>query len=132
MAIFADLQYYLCWRRWVGLKKPKICWRNMYFLNGPYSIHKEMKHFLKYFSHISESGFSQYFSSILCHELFNIFCIKKIFLRHLKIYLKSIKIQFVIQSISIAEFIGLIWWINYKIAKETCVLTSNTILQWLF
>ena len=31
MAIFADVQYYLCWRRvsgWVR-KSPKICWRNI-------------------------------------------------------------------------------------------------------
>ena len=28
MTIFAILQYYLCWRRWVGLVKPKTCWRN--------------------------------------------------------------------------------------------------------
>ena len=35
MVIFADLQYYLCWHRWVGgPKKAKKCWRNKY-LNGP-------------------------------------------------------------------------------------------------
>ena len=32
MTIFADLQYYLCWRRWVGLKKPKTCWRNTWMV----------------------------------------------------------------------------------------------------
>ena len=29
---FADWQYYLCWGRWVGLKKPKICWRNTWMV----------------------------------------------------------------------------------------------------
>ena len=72
---------------WEGLKKPKTCWSTTWMV--PYSIHNEMKHFLKYFSHISRSKFSQDFSSILCQELFNIFCIEKIFLRHLKIYQKS-------------------------------------------
>ena len=28
MSIFADLQYYLCWRRWVDLEIQKTCWRN--------------------------------------------------------------------------------------------------------
>ena len=30
MTVFADLQYYyLYWRRWVGPKRPKPCWRNI-------------------------------------------------------------------------------------------------------
>ena len=31
MAIFADVQYYLCWRRvgWCVKKSPKMCWRNI-------------------------------------------------------------------------------------------------------
>ena len=32
MAIFADLQRYFCWRRWVGLKKRKTCWRNTWMV----------------------------------------------------------------------------------------------------
>ena len=32
MEIFVDLQYYFCWRRWVGLKKPKTCWCNYWMV----------------------------------------------------------------------------------------------------
>ena len=32
MTIFADLQYYLCWHRWVGLKKPNLCWLNTWMV----------------------------------------------------------------------------------------------------
>ena len=35
MAIFADVQYYLCWQGWVGQKFQKMCWRNIGMV--PYS-----------------------------------------------------------------------------------------------
>ena len=47
MAIFADLQYYLFWRGWVGLKKPKTWWRNTWmFLNQLSLINVHKKTFL--------------------------------------------------------------------------------------
>ena len=46
MAIFADLQYYLCWRRWVGLKKLKTCWRNIWMVPIPSTIKTQKNHVL--------------------------------------------------------------------------------------
>ena len=40
IAIFADLQHFLCWRRCVGLKKPKTCWRNTWMVPTWAWLHK--------------------------------------------------------------------------------------------
>ena len=58
---FTDLQYYLCWRRWVGLEKPKTCWRNTWTVPSSHANSTSKRHAaIQFKCHEKEQNWPKY------------------------------------------------------------------------